>query len=71
MIGQLVFLLFVNDSPRYPRSTDAALCGLCQKSNTADTEHESSQFSYYRMGLVEEMGLTDKSYQVQVPHNWA
>ncbi len=71
MIGQLLFLLFVNDSPRYPRSTDAALCGLCQKGNTADTEHESSQFSYYRMGLVEEMGPTDKSYQLQMPHNWA
>ncbi len=62
---------FHEQPPRYTQSTDAALCGCCEIGNTADTEHKTSQFAYYRMGLVEEMGPTDQSYQVQMPHNLA
>ncbi len=57
--------------PRCPRSTDAALCRWCRNDDSADTEHEPSQFSYCCMGLVEEMRPTDQSYQRQLPHHWA
>ncbi len=35
--------------PRCPWSTDAALCGWCQNGDSADPEHEPSQFSFCRM----------------------
>ncbi len=64
-------LFFVNDLP------DAleALTLLFGDDNTMVTpeapEHELSQFSYCRMGLVYVMAPTDQSYQMQPPQNWA
>ncbi len=40
-------------------------------SNSADTEHEPSQFSYCGMGLVEGMEPAYQSCSVQLPYNWA
>ncbi len=42
-----------------------------QYGGSADTEHELPQLSYRCVGLVEEMGPTDQSYRMQLPHHWA
>ncbi len=60
--------LFSERSPRCPRSTDATVCGWRENGNSANPEHEPSQLSYW---LVEEMGSTNQSYQMQLSHNWA
>ncbi len=36
-----------------------------------DTEHMSSQLSYYSMRLVEEMGHADQSRSIKLTLNWA
>ncbi len=61
----LLLLLFVNDSP----DVLEALTLLFADDDSVDTEHEPSQLSYCCMGLVEEMGPTDQSYQMQLSHN--
>ncbi len=42
-----------------------------QYGGCADTEHEPPQKSYGCVGLVEEMGPTNQSYRMQLPHHWA
>ncbi len=44
---------------------------FAKNGNLLDTEHLSSQLSYYSMKLVEEMGHADQSCYVQLTLNWA
>ncbi len=66
-VRSILVFPFREQPPICPRSTDAA---LRKKWLFAGTEHMSSQFSYYSMRLVEEMGHADQSCSVQLTYNW-
>ncbi len=54
-----------------PDALEALMLLFAKNGDLPDTEHMSSQFSYYSMRLVEEMGRADQSCSVQLTHNWA
>ncbi len=62
--------LFHDRPPRCPWSTGAALCGWCHNGHSADTDHEPSLLLHCSMGLDEEMGPAEQSYQMQLPQHW-
>ncbi len=54
-----------------PGALEALMLLFAKNGDLPDTEHMSSQFSYYSMRLVEEKGHADQSRSVQLTHNWA
>ncbi len=54
-----------------PDALEALMLLFAKNGNLPDIEHMSSQFSYYIMRLVEEMGHADQSCSVQLTHNLA
>ncbi len=63
VIGPFLFLLFVNDLSDVLEALTLLFAD--------DVKMVTSQFPYRRMGLVEEVGPTDQSYQMQLSHNRA
>ncbi len=57
----LLFVIYLPDGLEAPKLLFKRQSCWCQNGNSTDTEFEPSQFSYYRMVLVEEMGHTDQS----------
>ncbi len=53
-----------------PGALEALMLLFAKNGDLPDTEHMSSQFSYYSMRVVEELGHVDQSCYVQLTLIW-
>ncbi len=68
VLGPLLYLIFLNDLPDILKTLTLLFADGVKM---VTRRYEPTHFSYCCMGLVEEMGLTDQSYSMQLPHNRA
>ncbi len=67
-VRSILVFLSVNN---LPDALEALMLLFAKNGDLPDTEHMSSQFSYYSMRMVEEIGHADQSCSVQLTLNWA